>query len=394
MPLNILMAGAACGKTTEVLKCIRSELSSRDVKRIWVILPDRRQINSFREKLMASGSMLGVSTGLFYEFGNEILLKSELPYSEAPDLLLHRMLLEIIQNFSQAGDLGTFEEIKDKPGFIQLVHRKVSDLAEAGYEYNPTDNLDPEVDVILKIYQVYQKRVIQRQWIDSHQIISLALDAIRSKSSAMKGLDIVAVDGFERFSPPQVNLLCQLVERGVKVLITLPGNDMAGRAIYQRAQESLQQFQSAFPELELIYPGDQPFLPASILGLANNFLVDKPQKIEKHSAVRLLSAYSPLQEVREGLRHIRFKLRQTGYAGNCAILIPDESQYPALLQTVADEYRIPIHFSWGESLMRVAQLELILNILRVWVEDFPRRQFLDVIRSPFLDLTNFGFRAS
>ena len=392
MSLQILMAGAACGKTTEVLKRIRSELSSTDVKRIWVILPDRRQINSFRKKLVDSGGMLGVSTGLFYEFGNEILLKSDLTYSEAPDLLLHRILGEVIQNFSLSGDLGEFETIKDKPGFIQLVHRKVSELADAGYEFYPSDNLDLEVDVILKIYQAYQKRVKQHQWMDPHQIISLAFDAVRSNSSIIKGLDFVAVDGFERFTPPQQNLLCHLAERGVKVLITLPGNDGIGRDIYQRAQESLTQFQSAFPELELILSGDQPFLPPSILGLANNFLVDKPQKIEKQSDVRLLSTYSPLQEVREGLRYIRFLLRGTAYAGDCAILIPDESQYPALLQTVADEFRVPIYFNWGEPLIRVAQLELILNLLRVWAEDFPRRQFLDVIRSPFLDLTNFGFK--
>jgi ATP-dependent helicase/DNAse subunit B len=392
MSLQILMAGAACGKTTEVLKRIRSELSSTDLKRIWVILPDRRQIKSFREKLVESCGILGVSTGLFYEFGNEILLKSDLTYSEAPDLLLHRILMEVIQNFSQSGDLGEFETIKEKSGFVQLVHQKVSELAQAGYEYSQNNQFDPQVDVILKIYQAYQKRVKQRQWMDPHQIISMASDAVRSTSSVIKGLDFVAVDGFERFSLPQQNLLCQLAERDVKVLITLPGNDGAGRAVYQRAQESLAQFQFAFPELELIYAGNQPFLPPSILGLANNFLVDKPQKIEKQSDVRLLSVYSPLQEVREGLRQIRFLLQEKAYAGDCAILIPDEVQYSALLQTVANEYHIPIYFRWGEPLMRVAQLELILKLLRVWAEDFPRRQFLDVIRSPFLDLTNFGFK--
>jgi ATP-dependent helicase/DNAse subunit B len=392
MSLQILMAGAACGKTTEVLKRVCSELSSTDLKKIWVILPDRRQINSFREKLLTSGSMIGLSTGLFYEFGNEILLKSDQTYTEAPELLLHRILQKIIQNFSQTGDLGAFGAIKDKPGFIQLVHRKVSELAEAGYESFPSDNLDPEVDVILKIYQAYQKRVKQRQWMDPHQIISMALDAVRSTSSVIKGLDFVAVDGFERFTPPQLNLLCQLAERGVKVLITLPGSDRAGRTIYQRAQESLEQFQSSFPDLELICAGDQPFLPSSILGLANNFLVDKPQIIEKQSDMRLLSAYSPLQEVREGLRRIRFLLNKSAFAGDCAILIPAEDQYSALLQTVANEYHIPIHFNWGKPLIQVAQLELILNLLHVSTEDFPRRLFLDVIRSPFVDLSNFGFK--
>lgn len=390
MSLEIVIGGAACGKTTEVLNRVRSELSTSELKRIWVILPDRRKINAFREKLLYSSGMLGVSIGLFYEFGNELLLISDQNQTEAPDLLLHRILLDIILKHSQSGELGEFEAIKTKPGFIQLIHQKIKELTQAGY----SNGYDHQVEVILKLYYAYQRRLAQLRWMDSHQIVSVALAALRSNPSLLSGLDLVVADGFERFTPPQRDLLCFLAESGIRVMVTLSGNDSAGRMIYQRAQVTLEEFRSTYPKLEIHYTTAQPFLPAGILGLVNNLMVDHPQKIEKQADVRLLAAYSPLQEVREALRYIKFLQRERALtASDCAILVPDEVQYSPLILTVAEEYGIPVHFAWGMELKHVAALALILELVRVWREDFPRRRFLDLIRSPFVDLTSFGFKA-
>lgn len=396
MPLQILMAGAACGKTTEVLKKIRFELSTGDLKKIWVVLPDRRQSTSFRTKLMNSGSMLGVSIGLFNEICKEILLKSDEYHSQAPNTMLHRIILEIIHSHSQQGLLGELEVIKEKSGFIQLVHQKFSELTQAGYSLTSTGLVVGEnpaqLEVILTLYQTYLKRLQQLQWMDPHQIISTAVSALELNPRLVRGWNLVVVDGFERFMPPQQGLLILLAELGVRVMVTLPGDDLLGRVVYQRAQESLEKFQQTFPDLEVIHLGDQPHLPPSILGLTNNFLVDQPQKIEKQYDVRILAAHSPLQEVREVLRYMKELLRVKGsFAGDCAVLVPDEVQYPPLLRAIADEYGVPLHFSWGVPLQQVAQIGLILNLLHLSVDDFPRRQFLDVLRSPYLNLAKFGF---
>jgi len=392
--MQILSGGAACGKTTDVINRIRSELSSSDLRRIWVILPDRRQVHSFRRDLMKHGSILGVSTGLFYEFGIEILLKSDLYYMETSDLLFHRLLQDVIKEFSQLGKLGEFEAIKEMPGFIQLVQEKFNALAQVGYDKSNTDPFEPQVEVILALYQAIKHRLERQQWMSTQQIVSMALSAVQSRPDTVTGLDLVVLDGFDHFSPPQIQLLGRLEKLGIRVLVTLPGNDPGGRVIYQRAQKSLQQFQKLIPDVEIISSGEQPYLPPSILGLVNNFYVEKPQKIELNSDVRLLTAFSPLQEVREGLRHLKKLVIEKGESlGNCAILIPDEIHYAPLLQSIAEEYCIPIHFGWGEVLMQEPRLQQIIDVLRTWQQDFPRRLFLDVIRSPFLDLSGYGFKS-
>jgi ATP-dependent helicase/nuclease subunit B len=399
MPLQILMAGAACGKTTEVLKKIRIELTTGDLKKIWVVLPDRRQATSFRTKLMNSGSMLGVSIGLFNEICKEILLKSDVYQSQAPNTMLHRIILEVIQSHSQQGMLGEFELIKEKSGFIQLVHQKFSELTQAGYSVTQPklvhDENTAQLDIILALYDTYLERLRQLKWMDPHQIISVAVSTLESNPELVRGWNLVVVDGFESFTPPQQDLLILLAELGVRLIVTLPGDDLTGRVVYQRAQESLEKFQRTFSDLEIIHLGDQAYLPPSILGLANNFLVDQPQTIEKQPDVRLLAAHSPFQEVREVLRNMKKLLRvKSAFAGDCAVLVPDEVQYSPLLQTVADEYGIPLHFGWGQPLQQVPQIGLIVNLLRLTVEDFPRRQFLDVLRSPYLNLAEFGFMPS
>lgn len=399
MSLQILMAGAACGKTTEVLKRVRSELSTGDLKKIWVVLPDRRQATSFRVKLMNSGSMLGVSIGLFNEMCKEILLKSDGYYSQAPNTMLHRIILEIIQSHSHQRSLGELELIKEKSGFIQLVHQKFSELTQAGYSLTQSslvlDDNPTQLEVMLKLYQTYLERLKQLEWMDPHQMINASLSALESNPRLVRDWNLVVVDGFERFTPPQQKILILLAELGIRVMVTLPGDDFSGRVVYQRAHESLEKLQRVIPDLEVIHLGNQPHLPPSILGLANNFLVDHPQKIEKQQDLLILAAHSPLQEVREVLRYLKRLLRvKSAFAGDCAILVPDEVQYPPLLQAISDEFGIPLHVSWGEPLQQVAKIELILNLLRLKVNDFPRRQFLDVLRSPHLNLTEFGFLPS
>lgn len=395
MPLQVLIAGAACGKTTEVLRSIRAELSTAELKKIWVLLPDSRQVTSLRTKLIGGGNLLGVSIGLFPDISKEILLKSDQHPILAPNTMLHRIVLEIVQVHSQQGTLGELEVIKDKPGFIQLLHQKFSELTQAGFTGEMPEITDPQLQVILGLFQTYQERLDQLQWMDPNQVVQLAATELAVNPRWVRDWDLVVVDGFERFTPPQLELICRLSESGVRVRVTLAGNDTHGRVIYRRAEESLEKLQSAIPSLEVIPLGDQPHLPTSILGIANNFLVDHPQKIEKQPDVRLLAAHSPLQEVREVLRSIKKLVRiKHSFPGDCAILVPDEVQYPPLLQSVADEYGVPLHFPWGTPLQEVAQMRLIVDLLRLEVEDFPRRLFLDVLRSPYLNLSEIGFLPS
>lgn len=395
MSLQVLTAGAACGKTTEMLNRVRSELSTTELKKIWVVLPDRRQVNSYRAKLIDGGSILGVSFGLFSDISTEILMKSDQIQTPAASTMIHRIVLEIVQVHSQQGKLGELEVIKDKPGFIQLLHQKFTELMQAGYTVNECEIDDAQLRVILDLYQSYQARLSQLQRLDPNQIVRLAVSELAANPRWVQDWDLVVVDGFDRFTNPQQELICQLSEAGVRVMLTLAGDDPHDRVIYQRAQASLVKLRSAIPDLEVISLGYQPHLPASIRGLANNFLVVHPQKIEKQQDVRLLAAHSPLQEVREVLRYIKELLASNqSNAKDCAILVPDEAQYPPLLQSVAYEYGIPIHFSWGTPLQDVAQIRFLIDLLRLELENFPRRLFLDVLRSPYLDLSEFGFLAS
>jgi len=73
------------------------------------------------------------------------------------------------------------------------------------------------------------------------------------------------------------------------------------------------------------------------------------------------------------------------------VFLPDEVQYPPLLQAVAHEYGLPLHFSWGQPLITVPQVDIVLKLLRLSIDQFSRRSFLDVLRSPYLDLKNLGF---
>jgi len=395
MPLKVLMGAVASGKTTAALKRVRVELSRGDLVRIWVVLPDRSQSQTFRTKLTYSGGMLGVSIGLFHDLCNEIILGSNNYNPQAPATLIHRIILEIVQTHSVQGKLGEFDAIKHKSGFIQLLHQKFNELGQAGYEGESSSleeiEYDPQLTVFLDIYQSYQQRLQQLQWIDSSWLVKEAVLTLQSNPTIVRNIDLVIIDGFDRFTPPQRQLISLLAEVGKEVLVTLPGHDSRARVVYQRPQDSFDQLKQQSPYLEKVQESVQSFLPPSILGLSNNFLVENPQKIIKQNDLRLLSTHSPLQEVREALRWIKNLVVDGAFLGDCAVFLPDEVQYPPLLQAVAHEYGLPLHFSWGQPLITVPQVDIVLKLLRLSIDQFSRRSFLDVLRSPYLDLKNLGF---
>jgi ATP-dependent helicase/DNAse subunit B len=389
------MGAVASGKTTTALNRVRAELSKGDLVRIWVVLPDRHQSQAFRTTLTQSGGMLGVSIGLFHDLCNEIMIGSGNYNPQAPGALIHRVVLEIVNTHSIQNKLGEFEAIKDKPGFIQLLHQKFKELGQAGFEERSSLDvgfeIDPQLMVLLDLYQSYRQRLKKMQWMDPSWLIRDAVLALQSNLSLIKGINLIIVDGFDRFTPPQRQLISLLAYAGIEVLVTLPGDENPDGEVYQRAQDSFKLLQQDYPHLEKLHETNQSFLPPSILGLSNNFLVKKPQKIIKQQDLRLLSTHSPLQEVREVLRWMKSFVVRGENLSDCAILLPDEVQYPPLLRVVAHEYGLPLHFSWGQPLINKPQIDLILKLLRLHMDDFPRRAFLDVLRSPYLNLKNLGF---
>ena len=93
MSLQVLMAPPASGKTQFAVQAVRHCLMDGGLKNIWVLVPERRQKEAFRQRLVQAGGMLGVTIDTFDMVCNRILLEtgklkpsSRFSISATPDL--------------------------------------------------------------------------------------------------------------------------------------------------------------------------------------------------------------------------------------------------------------------------------------------------------------------
>lgn len=393
MSFQVLLAEEAGGKTTAILQRIRQELELNQIRRIWLIVPNRRQIKTLQSQLANSGGMLGVSVGLFYQFAEEIFLKSNRNKTQMPETMVYRLVVEVIRQFSLEDRLGKYERIKDKPGFVEVLQNVFSELIQAGYQPGSQKNYDPALGILLDLFQEYLKKLDQSNWIDPLAMVSTAIKSLSKDAQALKSIDMVVVDGFDRLLKPQQDLLRLIAGQGVPVVLTLPvdPND-EGRVVYLSGSKTLRQLRAAVPDLKINTLSGKRYLPETVLAISRDFMQTNGQKQHQGDDLRLLSAHSPLQEVREVLRHFKkLIVLENTKPVDCAILIPDKSLYQPLLQAAAEEYGVPLQFTWRQSLSDQAEVRSVIDLLEMIKGDFPRRIFLNLLKSPFLDFSAFGF---
>ncbi len=395
MGLQVLMAGLASGKTQFGVMTVRDCLTSGGLKNIWVVVPEVRQKVVFQQRLVKAGGMLGVTIGTFDTVCNQILLDCGqlLPLVATP--LQHRLIRNNITSFFNRGELEIFESLHDKPGFMGLLHDYFRELQQAGLD--PNDEAlqgwmadDEQVKVLIRLYAAYQKDLKRYGWQDKNALVTAALQAIDSTEHYSLAPDLVVIDGFDHFTRPQRQLISRLVNRNIRVLLTLPGEPASTRLVYRRSMQTLKALQSDHPLLELIDQSGQSFLPVGINGLASGFLNDTTDTQIQSGDLDLLAVQTPAQEVREALRWIKQELKvQAVPTGKCALVVPNLDLYRPLIRAVAHEYGVPVQFNQQEVLSKHPAMAAVLEMMTLTQENYPRRVLIDVLRSPYFNLDDF-----
>jgi ATP-dependent helicase/DNAse subunit B len=394
MSLQVLMAPPACGKTQFGIQAVRESLTGAGLKNIWVLVPDRRQKEIFRQRLVQAGGMLGVTVDTFDAVCARILLDTGNLLPLADLALQHRLIRTNITTLFNRQALEVFTPIREKPGFLGLLHGYFQELQLAGV--NPDDknlqpwvNSDEQVRILIRLYAAYLQDLQRYGWQDRNGIITAALDVMK-KTDYHPALDLVVIDGFERFSRPQRQLISMLSTQKTRVLITLTGEPDSDRLVYRRTFKTLQILRTDHPDLELIYIDKQCFLPQAVEGLERGFLNDNAGNRIEGDDLTLLEVQSPVQEVREALRRIKKEyISAVNIPLRSAMVVPDLDLYRPLIRAVANEFGMTVHFNQQELLNKHPGISPVLEMLSLKTENFPRRVLIDVLRSPYFDLSAF-----
>lgn len=370
--LRLLIGPAGAGKSRRAW----AELQRRRAGRAILLRPQGRRILARR-------------TGVhqFFSLACLLLRRANLPYALAGDTLRRRLLRRLLRRLAAAGELPIMGAAALRPGFVLLIDELIGDLRAA--DLDPAalaaagvTRYDGEVATILRAYLAEMAAI---GYADLHGLLARARDALRRDPALLAGLELLVVDGFDQFTPLQLSLLLEVLQSVERALITL-GGEAEERPAQHRFNRTRRQLEAALaaigctPQFEFLAPAAAR-VPVLAHVERRIFDLEPVAPLASGDVLLLIEAPDREREVRAVLRRVKQLLADGVEPRQIGILMRDDSSYAPLLHEVAAEYKLPLRIQAGRPLAEAPAIAAALALLRLPLDDFPRRALAESWRA-------------
>lgn len=397
MATKLILSSPASGKTEACIQQIRDVLHAKPLASVHVVVPDRMQAFAFNRRLAKAGGAIGVRVGTFGDLYTNLLRRADLIVPVASEPVIHRLIMGAIHAVKAQGGLEAYTPIAEMPGFANMLRNTFAELKRALVEPDEliqiASGTSAEMEEIGRLFSAYENRLRRINWTDPEGLNQKAIDALVNDPNLAAEWALLIVDGFDSFNGAQRKALCLLGERISQVWITFPGTvkmEQKPRMAHRRFARALEALRKDVPmttaALEEVYS-----LPAALAHLEINLFERNLTQVSGEGSVKMLAARSPSEEAREALRWLKERIvRDQLKAHECAVITPNEELYRPLLREAANEFGLSLRFISGEPLNAAPCIGALLSLIELPLKGFRRRSVIDIIRSPYIDLTDFG----
>lgn len=377
----MLVAPSAGGKTEAVLRTLRTQPPGQ----VLLVVPSRLQQRFLRARLQ------GRRQTHVYQLTGLVRLVVRLAGVRTTDLsdpMRLMVLRSVMQNLAADGQLPHFSPVAHKPGFVARMGSLIAEAQEAMVVPHrwKTAGVTPYDHELGSISERYQATLEQTGLADYARRLALAREALQTAPGLLPGLDLLVVDGFDQFTPLQLELIAALTRCSRRSIITLTGSHGSHGSHGERPAH--RRFARTYAHLvEKLRPVVQPVEatgppPSAVFSHieAHLFDLEVPPPIQAGGMLRYIEAADREREVREVLRYVRQRLRAGVRLEQVAILFRSGHAYEPLLREVAAEYGVPLALCDGRPLGEAPQIVTLLMLLRLPLENYPRRLLVEVWR--------------
>lgn len=389
MPVELILAPPAAGKTAACLQRIQSLRQSDPLAPMWVLVPDAQNAAYFRRRLARTGGGLGVNVGTFRALYTDLLEQNGQFTPVITPALEHRLVQGTVDAAFAAGELSHYAAIRTKPGFIAALQDIFSELRSAYVSparfSDYTREAGPAVAELAGLYTRFVTQLEAIGWIDRDGQIWDAIDILEKDPAAAAHIRLLVVDGFSAFAGARLAFLKQLSSQVGELLITLPGQRDSTRPVHRRVQPVIDVLlHELTPQVtELTNP---PYLPTESQYLEQHVLnPGEYPKIEASTPI-FLAAQSQGEEAREALRWVKHLNKRHGVPlSACALFVSHLEAYRPHLRAAADEFGMRVHFSHPDPLASSPAVQSLLNLLEMPLGGYKTRAVFNALRSPYFD---------
>lgn len=354
---------------------------------IHILLPSRTLIEQVRGQL---GVTMNVRLHQFYTLGRAILAEDGVRVHQIRDTTIRRLVHHLLGDLLAQDQLTTFAPVWDKPGFTQLM---VSWLREMKSQGIPPEDVAAHAQAsgqerdrqLALLYHAYQGFLQDRHASDDDGLLWLAAEALQHSPNLYTHPGPCFVYGFDQFNPIQRRILAWLSERFTHFHIYLQwdANRLPSSLALTRMAATRAQLLAELKMTEVVLPDAAGTTAPDINRLARLLFesTDAQRTEDVSESLALVEAPSREQEVRWTLRTVKRLIMAGTPVHDIAILAPNPQTYARTMQTVAQEYSVPVQVN--RTLGDNPAIAALLTLVRL-TPDFPRRETFDALRSPYI----------
>jgi ATP-dependent helicase/DNAse subunit B len=398
MPVSFYLAPAAAGKTSYVLRRVR-EAARGLASTPHVVVPTQLQRGAWRRRLAQAGGAMGVRVLTFDGLYAECLTAAGEVYTELSDPVEYRLIRQIVDDLH----LVYYAPITDKPGFFHILLKTIGELKAARIRPEELSEAvahlegEPRLGELALIYSAYQERLQERSWADRAGLGWLALEALERRAPDVgQDWSLLVFDGFDNFTPVQLDFLALLAGRVGEVILTLTDTmDGSERPLVHRRFERTRKLVEERLGVEATpLPEFTSGLAPVLAHLEAKLYQSDASQIVGGETVELVEAPDRAAEVRAALRWLKARLVDEGKRpADVALLARSITPYRPFIQQTAQEFGLPVHIADGLPLRSCPAIAALLDLLRLMLPSsdtekeptLPRRLVLEAWRSPYFD---------
>ncbi len=393
MPINLYLAPAAGGKTTFVIEQARRAAQNL-AKPVQIVVPSGLQAKAVKQRLAQAGGAFGVRVQLFHELYQQGLDAAALPYTELPEPVQFRLLQTVVAET----ELAHYASIRHTPGFISLLQSRLAEFKAAHISPEQLAAAirklgdEPRLAELARLYAAYQHRLQAHHWTDRPGLGWLALETLTAQPALVN--HHLFVDGFDNFTPTQLDFLAALTGSVRQLVITLTGapNGDSRPLAQRRFNRTCQQLETALGVKAQPLPAPLPARRPALTHL-ESALFEPASTPVPAEGISLLEATDRPAEARAALRWLKARLVQDGLPpGQTALLARNIAPYRAAITQIAAEFGLPLRLVDGQPLGGSPVVAALLNLLRLMQPAgdttepaLPYANVLEAWRSPFFD---------
>ncbi len=434
------------GKSVKLLERLLDYLETNRPGEALLVVPSQRYRRLITERLLAlvkkrqaDGAaehrdfpgVFGLKILSFYKLLEENLRKLGVSFRLMPERVRPVLLQQILLTMKAEGVLKAIDPIVEFNGTSQQIIELIDEFERAAL--SPSDvisRLENNVDSgskymeLARIYERYWQELERLGYVDQ-RIISFKLrERLTSVEDAELNLGFLAVDGFDRFNPLQLQAVQLLAPYCKKVEVLFdylrpeddPNNDYLWKDDSFKDLENILAgnliVKSSFqPETLFIAPdvpvsktkrrrqgvGDNA-LQLSLFAMADSLgitapgdaptSIGRPQRTYTVEKFRAMDRYFELDFIASRIKQ-RLVTDEVGPA-EVLVVIRDLKQYRTAVRSAFEGAGIPHYLDESIELLSLPMAQWYHQLFTLSINDYPRADTIKFLRSPFTRLDAFG----